>query len=335
MAGKRISGVSIQRESDSYTDALFAVLKKVNYFDGPKYMLSGMTGMTFKFISHKRMLVPSRYLYHLDTDSWRAVDRLGIYNEIYSGFKTNPTFPLYQKRAIERVKESIDRGMPAIFWEPNGILFGVINGYDEEDGVFFYQDLHHKEDQIMLFSNVGKVGATFWMFQVIGERIEKDIRDIYLDSMECCVDEWETGDNVAPFARYEYGSGRKAYDFAIAALEEDSFDETGALVILDYAIISKEQTYLYFQEIKNEFYGMEEIAERYKNVSDIFKAMRETVPSVIRRDYKIDRERLPMLISCLKEGKEEEERAAASLKYFLRETLYNRHIDFYDVKKFI
>jgi hypothetical protein len=42
------------------------------------------------------------------------VDRLGIYNEIYWGFKTNPTFPLYQKKTIERVIESIEKGIPSV-----------------------------------------------------------------------------------------------------------------------------------------------------------------------------------------------------------------------------
>jgi hypothetical protein len=173
------------------------------------------------------------------------------------------------------------------------------------------------------------------MFQVIGERIEKDIRDIYLDSMECCVDEWDIGDNVSNFSKNEFGCGKRAYDYTIAGLEEGNFNELGAMSILNYAVISKEQTYLYFQEVKNEFEGMEEIAGRYKNVSDIFQGIQEIIPRIIRLDSKIDRTRIPSLINYLKEAKCEEEKAAESLKLFLRETLYNRHIDFYDVKKFI
>lgn len=335
MGEKRLSGVSIKRESESYIDALYAVLNKANYFDGPKYRLNGMTGIAFKFISHKRMIPPSPYMYPLDTDSWKAVDRLGVYNEIYWGFKSNPTFPLYQNKAIGRIKESIDKDIPALFWEPDGTGFAVINGYNEEDEVFFYQDRHHKEDQIMLFNNVGKVGAAFWMFQVIGDRTEKDIRDIYIDSMECCVDEWEISDNIAAFAKYEFGCGRNAYDYIITALEANCFSELGALIILNKAIGSKEHTYLYFQEIKNEFEGIGEIAGQYKNVSDIFGGIGEIIPKSFNSNTKIDRNRMSSLIDYLREAKKEEEQAVQALKLFLRETLYNRHIDYYDVKKFI
>jgi hypothetical protein len=252
MIQKRLSGVKMKREANSYTEALYTVLKKANYYNGPKYRLAGMTGITFKFISLKKLLAPSVYIYSLDTDSWKAVDRLGIYNEVYWGFKNNPTFPLYQKKTIQSVKESIDRDIPVIFWEPAGIGFAVIRGYDEEDEVFFYQDWHHEEDQILLFSNVGKVGAASWLYQIIGESIEKDMRDIYLESLECCVDEWEISDNVSLYAKNEFGCGGRAYDYTIAAFEGDDFSEIGALFILNNAIITKKQASLYFQEIKND-----------------------------------------------------------------------------------
>ena len=335
MGRKRLSGVTVRKESNSYIDALYAVLDRAAYFHGPKYRLNGMTGMAFKFISHKRMLPASTYMYPLDADSWKAVDRLGIHNELYCGIKSNPTFPLYQKKAIERVKESIDCERPALFWEPDAIGFAVVSGYDEEDGVFFYRDKFHRDEQILLFGNVGKVGASFWMFQVIGDRVEKDIRDIYLDSMECCVDEWEINDNIAVLAKEEYGCGWKAYDYIISALEGDCFSDWGALGILNNAVISKEHAYLYFREIADEFEGMEEIVKRYGNVSLLFREMAQFFPHSFNRDTKIERGSIPILTGYLRKAREEEGQAVEALKLFLRETLYNRHIDYYDVKKFI
>lgn len=46
----------MKRESKSYTDSLHAVLTHAELFRGPKYALSGYTGMAFKLSIHERLL---------------------------------------------------------------------------------------------------------------------------------------------------------------------------------------------------------------------------------------------------------------------------------------
>jgi len=334
MTSKILSNIELVGDSEYYIDSLHAVLTSAGLYEGPKYLLSGMTGTGFKLISHKRIIPPSRYMYHLDIDSWKAIDRLGIYNEVFCGFKTSPTFELYQKKAIERIKESIDKGVGALFWNPtNG--FGVINGYDEEDKVFFYLDRFKKGNQILLYTNLGKIRASFWVCQVIGEKIDKDIRDIYLDSLECAVDEWENSDNVPVFSKNEYVSGRLAYDYMIKALESDNFSERGAFNTIRFAIITKEYIAKYLEEVIKEFPKLLQTSVKYHSLNEVFEKIKDIISKMYTGTKVTDRRYLPKLVDYLREGKRIEESAIGEVKVFLWELLNNRQIDSYDVKKFI
>jgi len=105
---KAIIQTELLKESRSYIDCLYAVLKYKGMFSLPKFMLSGMSGIAFKFVVHKRLLPSSLDMYNWVTENWKAVDTLGIYTETYEGSQLNPTFPLYRKEAIKKIKDSGD-----------------------------------------------------------------------------------------------------------------------------------------------------------------------------------------------------------------------------------
>lgn len=331
---KILEDIDIRKESRPFTDCLYTILTNKGLFDGPKYMLSGMTAMAFVYVAHERLIPPSTEMYTLAATSWEAVDRLGIYSEIYQGMKFNPTFPLYQKKAIERTKESINKGIAALVWAPGITDFGVIYGYDDEDEAFFYKDRFNEDEQILLYNNIGKAEASFWMIQIIGNKINKDIRDIYIESLESAIDYWEliyTPDKT----RKEFGAGRKAHDFLIEALKNDDFHDRGACKIINYKIVAIEEICQYLIEVKKEFPEIENANFYYRELNKVYKQIRKIIPEIIYRNTKIDRKHMPKLIENLEEAKEIEEKAISELKCFLRELLNNRYIDIYDVKKFV
>lgn len=331
---KVIENLKILSELESYIDSLHALLKVAGLFEGPKYLLYGMTGMAFKFVSHKNMISPSRYMYHLEIDSWKAVDRLGIYSEIYFGNKHNPTFPLYQTKAIERIKESIDKGIPAIFWDPGLSMFAVIFGYDDEDEAFFYKDRFQSDEQIILYKNLGKVDTTFWVCQVFGDKIDKDIRDIYIDSLDGAVYEWEKHDNVPEWTRNDYASGRLAYDYIINALEKNDFHERGARSILTIAVKSKESISQYLAEVIKEFPSLNKAFIAYQGLNEIYKNIDQCMINMYDNTKLINKALIPKLVNYLKEAKLVEEKGISEIKIFLKEFLYNKYINFYDVNKY-
>ena len=114
---------NLKKGPRSYIDCLYALLTSAGLFYLPKYMLSGMTGMAFKFVIHKRLLPSSLDLYYWQEENWQAVNSLGIYNETYSDTPMNATFPLYQKNMLHKIISSIDDGKAVIGWEIERPIF--------------------------------------------------------------------------------------------------------------------------------------------------------------------------------------------------------------------
>lgn len=334
MASRILGNIVLKNESSrSYVDALYAVLTPAGLFNNAPYMLSGMTGMAFVSVAHKNLIPASVDVYSLRESGWRSLDILGLYSEIYGGVNNSITFPLYQQKAVERVKQSIDAGRGAVVWAPKRMEFGVIYGYDDEDEVLFYKDRYLPGEFVMLYKNLGRTNSVFWMCQVIGDGIDKDIRDIYLDSMEVCVDEWEMPYKAQPHTKREFGSGRKAYEYMINALESRDYNNIGAIRIINCCMLCKNETYKYLKEVKKEMPEIQPAFDKYKELNEIFMSIAGLVPQYAPGAI-MDIENIPRLVEYLREAKEAEDQAVGEVKKYLKDILNNRYIDALDVKKF-
>lgn len=337
MADRILKDIYIYKESRSYIDCLYTVLTSSNKYMGSKYMLSGMTGFAFIFVAHKDLILASTEMYPLKTTALNSMEILGYYTETYDGIKTSPTFPLYQKRAIQRVKESIDDGVAVIAWDMGITDFSVIFGYDDEDEVFFYKDRYQNDEQVLLYKNFGRAGASYWMCQIIGERVNKDIRDIYFESLEFAVDCFETPYIDEIILRREFASGKMAYKYLLEALNGEEFYDLGLGKLLYYNVLSRNEAYLYLNEVKEELPEVYPAYLKYMELNQIYDLIKKLLPDYPRpnEEYKIDRKNvLPKLIEYCKKAYEVEEEAIGELKHILRERLSNRYIDIYDVKKY-
>lgn len=336
MGAKVLEQIALAKESRAYIDCLYSVLTAAGRFNGPKYMLSGMTGFAFIFSVHKELIVASTEMYGLRTVAHNALDILGYYSEVYGGLKTYQTFPLHQKMAIKRARESIEAGMGVIVWAPEKTDFAVITGYDDEDGVFFYRDRHNRDMQVLLYSNLGRAEANFWMCQIIGESIEKDVKDIYLDSLEYAVDIWETPYIDEVVHSRALASGRKSYEYLEDGLSSPILNEAGTGRILYYNIIAREEAFRYLEAVKEELPECYPAYLRYKELNEIYQWIKRLLPEqpIFLPGYKIDRSKLPSLIGCCREAWKTEEKAVDELKLLLKERLSNRYVDILDVKKF-
>lgn len=336
VARQQLEDIELIKESRAYIDCLYSVLTAAGKYKGPKYLLSGMTGFAFIFSAHKELIVASTEMYGLRTMALNSLDILGYYTEVYSGLKSWPTFPLHQKRAVIRAKESIDAGMGVIVWAPGITDFGVIFGYDDGDEVFFYKDRHHKDAQILPYNNLGRAEASFWMCQIIGDNVEKDIRDVYLDSLEYAVDIWETPYIDEVIHNRALASGRKAYEYLIGGMRSGDFYELGAAKLIYYNAIAREEAYRYMNDVKEELPESYPAYLKYKELYDIYQRAKSILPPppVPGQPFNLDRGRLPQLIEYCEEAKEAEEAAVSELKQLLNERLSNRYVDILDVKKF-
>ena len=174
------------------------------------------------------------------------------------------------------------------------------------------------------------------MCQIIGENIEKDIKDIYLDSLEYAIDIWETGYIDEVVHNKALASGRKAYDYLVSGMKGREFNDTGVGRILYYNIIAREEAFRYLEIVKEELPECYPAYLKYKALHEIYQRAKELLPAqpIFEPGYRIERDKLPFLIECCEEAWEEEEKAVEELKLLLKERLSNRYVDILDVKKF-
>ncbi|MFC0329873.1 hypothetical protein ACFOLF_31875 [Paenibacillus sepulcri] len=245
MSGVYLDHLIMKRESKSFTDSLHAVLTATNLFTGPKYMLSGYTGMAFKFSVHEQLLPMSVSAYgQWVTEHKPAIDNLGIWTAIDGGRTRHATFSHYRQEAVKWVRESLNRGLGVIYWIPE---FGVIHGYDDEDGIFYVQDGRTDEDRIVLYDNFGLNFTPFWYCQSFGEKVEIPQEDMILESFRLAVYDWETPYKTLPGR--EIASGKLAYTFLTEALATGGYDERGAVYILDSYLYSRKEIRDYLHDI--------------------------------------------------------------------------------------
>lgn len=320
MREKLLKNIKIMRESRSYIDCLYSLLSSAGMFDLPKHMLSGMTGMAFKFTIHKRLLPSSLDMYNWRWENWRAVNALGIYNETYSGSPMDSIFPIYQKNMIKKIKQSIDEGKAVIGWGLSKSSFCLILGYSDEDQVLFFRHNNSKENEVMLYDNLGVINEGDWFFQIIGQMVEKDVRDIYRESMEIAIYEWNSNYKV----NSEYGSGKKAYQNLINAFKTGSFYERGAYYILGVYINSKRDISKYMNEVAIEIPALIHAAKQYKKLADTYYHI-SSIPVTGKPEEDI--KYIPQALAFFNEAMQIEEKAIEEIEKYMQEIMSNKKIN--------
>lgn len=244
MAAVMLDHIRMKRESKSFTDSLHAVLTAANLFDGPKYRLSGLSGMAFKLSVHRKLLPLSVTAYGQWGDEHRpAVDRLGIFTQADAGRTRHPTFLYFQQAAVRQVKTELDQGRGVIYWIPE---FGVIHGYDDDDEVFYIRNGWSDESEIVLYDNFGLNVTPFWYVQTVGGKVDLPMHDQIVESLRAAVLEWNTPYKTLPDR--EIGSGRLAYTYWLGALDAGDYDEFGAVYILQSYVTAKREIRDYLRE---------------------------------------------------------------------------------------
>ncbi|TMV49978.1 hypothetical protein FE783_10415 [Paenibacillus mesophilus] len=262
MSGVVLHQISMKRESKSFTDSLHAILSAAGLFDGPKYILSGLSGMAFKFSVHKRLLPMSVSAYgQWGTEHRPAVDNLGVFTESDGGRTRHPTFRYYREDAVRGVKCSLERGIGVVYWLPE---FGVIHGYDDEDGVFFVQDGRSPESQIVLYENFGINSTPFWYIQLFGDRIHIEQPAMVLESLRLAIHDWDTPHKTLPDT--EMASGKLAYAYLVRGLDSRDYDERGAVYILNSYLYARREIEHYLHDVGEALPGLDEAADIYSEL---------------------------------------------------------------------
>lgn len=108
--------------------------------------MMGMTGIGFHFIVHEECCPSSVTVYDWTSEHQQAMARIGVFAELNMAEPGTPIYDAARRHTIQRVRESVDRGIGAILWGVDTGEFGVAYGYDDDD-------------QVLLVSGVASAGS--------------------------------------------------------------------------------------------------------------------------------------------------------------------------------
>ncbi|MGZ9583984.1 hypothetical protein [Paenibacillus marinisediminis] len=313
MAGVYLDNIVMTRESKSFIDSLHAILTAANLFSGPKYMLSGLSGMAFKFTVHERLLPMSVTAYgQWGVEHQPAIDNLGIYTLWDGGRSRHPTFRVYQQDAVRAVTASLDRGIGVLYWIPE---FGVICGYDDEDRVLFVQNGISKDSQVILYDNFGLNKTPFWYVQLMGDKVTVSLEEMTLEALRLAIQDWEVPHKTLP--NTDIASGRMAYSFLKRALDKGDYDEYGAVYILESYQVSRSEIMCFLRDVRHVLPSLDDACARYEQLVERIADMSECM-ATSRGKRQVNRASIPALVEMLTAAEALEEQAVDHFKEISR-----------------
>lgn len=278
MTAKKLENVKMGYTWTSYISAAEGALSCAGLWEGETWKLMGMTGIGFHFIIHRQVCPSGVTVYDWVNDHLNAMDRIGVHSQVYSFMDVRMnTFDKVREDAINTIKESIDKGCPVLVWAPTGLLeFGLITGYDDEDGVFFVMDCTGQSCDPMLYTNLGLSEVPMLFYQTFKGKVAVGLEKTYCDSLRYGLSEWEKPFHISP----DYASGREAYGYLLSAMKSGDIDDFGLAYCLSVYADSTNciANYLRFvgesseklKSIGNAASLFEQAAEKYRQLTTLF-----------------------------------------------------------------
>ncbi len=318
MARKVLENISMGMSWTTYIGSVHGVLKGAGLWNDSVELLMGMTGMAFHFIVHSQTCPSSVTVYDWMPEHYLMMDRIGIYSEstlIENSGNLN-TFDKARAMAVSCIKESIDKGIGVVVWAPTPVLeFGIINGYDDEDEVFFVIDCMKKNPDPLMYSNLGKSEVPILFLQRFYVRVNVDPEKIFRDSLHFGVYQWERGANIPMYA-----SGRGGYLNLINAIEKKDFNPFGLVYLLAVYADSKRNidTYLkYIISRSGYLKGLDEASDTYTVIKDKYNELTELAPFRGPGQGELNDKNIKPVLKLIKECLDLEEKAMGIIKISL------------------
>lgn len=240
--------------------------------------MAGMTGLAFHLYAHKSCDASSVTVYEWPSRHQTALERIGVLTETHHYDPGIRTYEAAKQRAVSNIKASIDRGVGVIAWAIDSGEFGVIYGYDDEDGVYLVDGVNKFNRPLgsdpMLYENIGAKcpPAPFIHYQIPIASVDYDREKTYVDSFRFYVREMEKTFHMSA----DYHSGLLAYEAWIRALEHQAFQPFGLRYMTTVYAESKMFAAQYARQLAdswNGLSGLADVADRFDRISALYETM--------------------------------------------------------------
>jgi len=243
--------------------------------------------------------------------------------ENIASHKYQKGFTEAQKRAWNRVRFAIDRGLPSFAWEMAIPEYYVIYGYDKKRYIF-HGPMRQNTISRIPWDELGTTEIGFLEVYIISPSDPARDELIVRDALEYAV-EWSNASNE--WTLPDYTAGPMGYDVWMGTLENNIADGLGAAYNAAVWAECRYNAVDFLREAKNRLDDsmmllFDDAIARYKSVSDNLNLVSGTYPFLDATDEQRDRnvrdtKRKAIAIRALERAKKAEEKGIASLRKIL------------------
>ena len=180
------------------------------------------------------------------------LEHIGVQTKKYYASPADEQYERKQTEAISALKLAIQNGKAGVVWGIDTGEFGVIYGYDDEDGVFFPKGIGTQNTNFSMPILYGNLGKTFEPAPVLYCEIPESVHEVdwqqaYRKALEMYVQGMLT-------SRDDSGRvhGFAVYDAISDAVREDRVDSFGLKYCIGIYYERKEAMLMYLEELQKE-----------------------------------------------------------------------------------
>ena len=247
------------------------------------------------------------------TEHPRFLKRIGVKTHIYYASPDDPAYEYKQGQAIDAVKKSLNQNKAVVAWGIDTGEFGIIDGYDDEDGIFFTKGIgspNTDSSMPILYSNLGKTftNAPILYVEIPDSFQPIDQKQAYYHSLKLYAQEMtRLSDNT------DRAFGIDGYDLLISALKKDGCDSFGLRYCMGIYYERKDAMLLYLREIRNVFEnqgieyiidGLEQLVCLYRQL--VFDVLAQGTDGWNHIWKEVAKEKYPSIIQIVEKIKERE-----------------------------
>lgn len=240
---------------NTYAVSMMSVLEDCSMWNKEdtfqKFM--GVTGIAAQFCMDKYCSALPITDYDWITEHPRFLERIGVKTHTYHASPDDPAYEHKQGQAIEAVKRSLNQNRAIVAWGIDTGEFGIIDGYDDEDSIFFTKGIgspNTESSAPILYRNLGKTFANAPVLYVeIPDSVQAiDWKQAYYNSLKLYAQEMT---RISDSADRAYGID--GYDLLISSLKKDECDSFGLRYCMGVYYERKDAMLLYLREVRDEY----------------------------------------------------------------------------------
>jgi len=182
----------------------------------------------------------------------RFLENVGISTKKYYASPADEMYTSKQEDAVGEIKQAIQKGKACVVWGIDTGEFGVIYGYDDDDGVFFPKGIGTQNTDFSMPILYGNLGKTFEPAPVLYCEIPEFVQEVdwqqaYRKALHMYVQGMQASHDASGRAY-----GLAVYDAISAAIREDRVDCFGLKYCIGIYYERKEAILMYLEERQKE-----------------------------------------------------------------------------------